>query len=390
MTTGDQIQIPCVMMRGGTSRGPFFLASDLPANPIQRDAVLLSVMGAGHDLEIDGIGGGNPLTSKVAIVGPSTVPGADVDYLFAQVKVTERTVDTSPNCGNMLAAVAPFAIEAGLVKAQDGITSVRIHNVNTRKLIEARVLTPDGRVTYEGDAAIDGVPGTASPIQLAFLNAAGSKTGRLLPTGQATDWIDGVEVSCIDAATPVMLVRAADLGKSGFEAANTYCTDRTFMTRLESLRIEAGRRMGFPNAADLVIPKPVLIAPAVNGGTLSARYFMPHDCHRALAVTGAVAVATACVTHGTIAAAMTGPIALPADITIEHPSGRIAVRLEPDKDQAAPVASIQRTARKLFEGAVFARHSHMPCEIAPVRRTMGLESAFLQPAPQPFAAGPRP
>ena len=187
MATGDQIQIPCVMMRGGTSRGPFFLASDLPADPNQRDALLLSIMGAGHDLEIDGIGGGNPLTSKVAIVGPSTVPGADVDYLFAQVKVTERTVDTSPNCGNMLAAVAPFAIEAGLVRARDGITSVRIHNVNTRKLIEARVLTPDGKVTYEGDAAIDGVPGTASPIQLAFMNAAGSKTGRLLPTGLAAE-----------------------------------------------------------------------------------------------------------------------------------------------------------------------------------------------------------
>jgi 2-methylaconitate cis-trans-isomerase PrpF len=364
MTTGDQIQIPCVMMRGGTSRGPFFLASDLPADPNQRDALLLSIMGAGHDLEIDGIGGGNPLTSKVAIVGPSTVPGADVDYLFAQVKVTERTVDTSPNCGNMLAAVAPFAIEAGLVRARDGVTSVRIHNVNTRKLIEARVLTPDGKVTYEGGAAIDGVPGTASPIQLAFMNAAGSKTGRLLPTGMAAERIDGIEVSCIDAATPIMLVRAADLGKSGFEAANSYGADPAFMARLESLRVEAGRRMGFPNAADLVIPKPVLIAPAVNGGTLSARYFMPHDCHRALAITGAVAVATACVTPGTIAADMAGPIALPDDITIEHPSGRITVRLEPNSRQAAPVASVQRTARKLFEGAVFARRSHMPREVA--------------------------
>jgi 2-methylaconitate cis-trans-isomerase PrpF len=368
MAISDQIQIPCVMMRGGTSRGPFFLASDLPADPNYRDAVLLSIMGAGHDLEIDGIGGGNPLTSKVAIVGPSTVPGADVDYLFAQVRVTERTVDTSPNCGNMLSAVAPFAIEAGLVRARDGITPVRIHNVNTRKLIEARVRTPEGKVTYEGDAAIDGVPGTASPIQLAFMNAAGSKTGKLLPTGVPVEQIDGIEVSCIDAATPIMLVRAADLGKSGFEAANSYCLDRAFMARLESLRIEAGRRMGFPNAADLVIPKPVLIAPAVSGGTLSARYFMPHDCHRALAVTGAVATATACVTPGTIAASMVGPIALPDDITIEHPSGRITVRLEvaPELETplAAPVASVQRTARKLFEGAVFARRSHMPREAA--------------------------
>ena len=266
MTTGDQIQIPCVMMRGGTSRGPFFLASDLPSDPNQRDAVLLSVMGAGHELQIDGIGGGNPLTSKVAIVGPSTVPGADVDYLFAQVKVTERSVDTSPNCGNMLAAVAPFAIEAGLVKAQDGVTSVRIHNVNTRKLIEARILTPGRHVAYEGDAAIDGVPGTAAPIQLAFLNAAGAKTGKLLPTGHAIDVIDGVEVSCVDAATPVMLVRGGRPRQVRVRGGESYCTDRAFMTRLESLRIEAGRRMGFANAADLVIPKPVLIAPAVNGG----------------------------------------------------------------------------------------------------------------------------
>ena len=364
MATGDQIQIPCVMMRGGTSRGPFFLASDLPADPHHRDAVLLSVMGAGHDLEIDGIGGGNPLTSKVAIVGPSTVPGADVDYLFAQVRVRDRIVDTSPNCGNMLAAVGPFAIESGLVMPAEGLTRIRIHNVNTGKLIEARVVTPGGQVVYEGGASIDGVPGTAAPIQLAFLDAAGSKTGRLLPTGAAVDLINGVEVSCVDAATPVMLVRASDLGRSGLEAAGSYHTDPIFMAKLEAMRIEAGRRMGFPDAASLVIPKPVLIAPAVTGGTLVTRYFMPHECHRALAVTGAVAAATACVTPGTVAASLAGPISLPNDITLEHPSGRIVVRLEGGTQQAAPVASVQRTARKLFEGAVFARRSHMPREAA--------------------------
>lgn len=356
----DQIRIPCVMMRGGTSRGPFFLASDLPSDPVDRDTLLLSVMGAGHELEIDGIGGGNPLTSKVAIVGPATVTGADVDYLFAQVRIGERTVDTSPNCGNMLAAVGPFAIEAGLVPAADGLTRVRIHNVNTGKLIEARVVTPGGRVTYEGDASIDGVPGTASPIRLAFLNAAGAKTGRLLPTGAPVERIDGIEVSCIDAATPVMLVRAADLGKSGVEPADAYRTDRAFMARLEAMRVEAGRRMGFADVTSLVIPKPVLIAPARAGGTLTTRYFMPHDCHRALAVTGAVAVATACITPGTITASLTGTIALPGEIRLEHPSGRIAVHLEPGPGRSEPVASIQRTARRLFEGAVFARRSHLP------------------------------
>jgi len=366
MALSDQIRIPCVMMRGGTSRGPFFLASDLPADPHHRDAVLLSVMGAGHDLEIDGIGGGNPLTSKVAIVGPASVPGADVDYLFAQVRVRDRIVDTSPNCGNMLAAVGPFAIEAGLVRPTEGLTRIRIHNVNTGKLIEARVMTPGGHVVYEGGASIDGVPGTAAPIQLAFLDAAGAKTGRLLPTGAPVDLINGIEVSCVDAATPVMLVRASDLGRSGLEAAGSYHTDPIFMAKLEAMRIEAGRRMGFPDAASLVIPKPVLIAPAATGGTLVTRYFMPHECHRALAVTGAIAAATACVTPGTIAASLAGPTYLPTDITLEHPSGRIVVRLEPGGGRSGPVASVQRTARRIFEGAVFARRSHLPHDM---RRT---------------------
>jgi 2-methylaconitate cis-trans-isomerase PrpF len=356
----NQIRIPCVMMRGGTSRGPFFLAADLPSDPAHRDAILLSVMGAGHDLGIDGIGGGHPLTSKAAIVGPASVPGADVDYLFAQVSIRERRVDTSPNCGNMLTAVGPFAIEAALVPASDGITTVRIHNVNTGKLIEARVMTPGGRVTYEGETAIDGVPGTAAPIRLFFLDVAGAKTGRLLPTGVPVERIDGIEVSCVDAATPIMLVRAADLGKSGREAADSYRTDQAFTAQLEAMRIEAGQRMGFPDAATMVIPKPVLIAPAVCGGTLSVRYFMPRDCHRALAITGAIATATACVTSGTVAASLAGSFTPPDEVTLEHPLGRLSVWLEPAAGRPAPIAIVQGTARRLFEGAVFARPSDLP------------------------------
>lgn len=357
-----QIGIPCVMMRGGTSRGPFFLASDLPALPAERDALLLSVMGAGNDLGIDGIGGGNPLTSKVAIVGPATRAGADVDYLFAQVRVQEGVVDTSPNCGNMLAAVGPFAIESGLVPAANGVTVVRIHNVNTGKLIEARIQTPGGQVAYEGEAVIDGVPGTAAPIHLAFLDAAGANTGRLLPTGSPVDLIDGIPVSCVDAAIPVMLVRAADLGKTGYEPVDSFRSDRVFMARLEALRVEAGRRMGFPNAAGMVIPKPVLLAPPTRGGTLTVRYFMPHDCHRAMAITGAVATATACTIPETVAATLVGRFTMPGDITFEHPAGRLTVRLEAGRleaadGQSAPTASILRTARRLFEGTVFARPS---------------------------------
>src|SRR5947209_3680586 len=224
----DLMRIPCVLMRGGTSRGPYFLASDLPADPQARDQALLAVMGSGHWLEIDGIGGGNPLTSKVAIVSPSKQPGADVDYLFAQVKVEERVVDTSPNCGNMLAGVGPFAIEAGLIPAQAGTTTVRIYNVNTRRLIEARVATPNQTVTYDGDAAIDGVPGTAAPVHLAFLGAAGSKTGKLLPTGSPVDSIEGVEVSCVDAAMPVVIARAVEFGKSGYETVSELNADKAF------------------------------------------------------------------------------------------------------------------------------------------------------------------
>ena len=348
-------RIPCTLMRGGTSRGPFFLASHLPRDPAKRDALLISAMGAGHELQVDGIGGGNPLTSKVAIVGPASVSGADVDYLFAQVKVAERVVDTSPNCGNMLSAVGPFAIEAGLVCAHDGTTIVRIHNVNTGKIIEARVATPDGRVSYEGDTGIDGVPGSAAPAHLAFADAAGAKTGKLLPTGQATDRILGVEVTCIDAAMPLVIVRAGDLGKTGYESPAELDADAPFLARLEAIRIAAGERKGLKNVAQSVIPKPVLIAAPRNGGTIAARYFMPASCHKAFAITGAVGLSTACVTSGTVAAALAGAIQLPRTVAIEHPSGRLEISLERQAGRSEPVASLVRTARRLFEGAVFAR-----------------------------------
>lgn len=348
-------RIPCTLMRGGTSRGPFFLASHLPRDPHKRDTLLISAMGSGHELQVDGIGGGNPLTSKVAIVGPASVPGADVDYLFAQVKVTELVVDTSPNCGNMLSAVGPFAIEAGLVCGQDGVTIVRIHNVNTGKIIEAKVTTPDGRVSYEGDTVIDGVPGSAAPVHLAFADAAGAKTGKLLPTGAATDHILGVDVTCIDAAMPLVIMRASDLGKTGYETPAELDADAAFMQRLETIRIAAGERMGLKNVAQSVIPKPVLIAAPRNGGTVAARYFMPASCHKAFAITGAVGLSTACVTPGTVAAAQVGAIELPRIVAIEHPSGRLEISLERQADRSEPVASLVRTARRLFEGAVFAR-----------------------------------
>lgn len=349
----DLLKIPCVLMRGGTSRGPFFLASDLPSDRGERDAALLSIMGSGHPLQIDGIGGGNPVTSKVAIIGSPSVPGADIDYLFAQVRTDRQYVDYSPNCGNMLAAVGPFAIEAGLVRAGEVETLVRIHNVNTGKLIEAKVPTRGNEVIYLGDASIDGVPGLAAPISLTFVDAAGAKTGKLLPTGRATDEIDGVQVTAIDCAIPMVLMRSSDLGVTGYEDAQTLSKDRDLIARMAKIRTEAGALMGMGDVSDMVIPKPVLVSPGRVGGTLSVRYFMPNDCHPALATTGAVGIATAAVTDGTIAAEIAGHPEVPTQIRIEHPAGRLDVQLE--MRQGAIVAGLVRTARRLFEGYVFAK-----------------------------------
>jgi 2-methylaconitate cis-trans-isomerase PrpF len=350
--------IPCVLMRGGTSRGPYFRGEDLPQDPVLRDQVLARIMGSGHELQIDGIGGGHPLTSKIAIVGRSQRPDADVDYLFAQAGVTEGVIDTSPNCGNMLAGVGPFAIEADLVPATDPETRIRIHNVNTGKLIEAIVQTPGGTVVYEGTAAIDGVPGTAAPIRLSFLDAAGAKTGRLLPTGKVRDRILGVEASCIDMAMPLVILRAADLGKTGHERPSELDADSAFFERLEAIRREAGALMGLGDVGGRVIPKPVLVSEPRAGGTLAVRYFTPGACHRSLAATGAIGIATACVTPGSLAHEIAGPSSSDptAQIMIEHPAGRIPIELElaaPGTEIPVLRASLVRTARRLFAGSVF-------------------------------------
>ncbi|MCL6705825.1 4-oxalomesaconate tautomerase [Pseudomonas sp. R2.Fl] len=349
----DLLKIPCVLMRGGTSRGPFFLASDLPRDQAEKDAALLSIMGSGHPLQIDGIGGGNPVTSKVAIIGPSEVEGADIDYLFAQVRTDRQYVDYSPNCGNMLAAVGPFAIEAGLVQAKGQHTLVRIHNVNTGKSIEAKVPTRGNEVVYLGDASIDGVPGLAAPIALTFVDAAGAKTGKLLPTGSPMDVIDDVEVTAIDCAMPMVLMRAADLGVTGYESPQELTANRELIERMNRIRVKAGAMMGMGDVTDMVIPKPVLISPARKGGTLSVRYFMPNDCHPALATTGAVGIATAAVTEGSIAFEQAGRPTVPAQIQIEHPAGRLDVQLE--MRNGAITAGLLRTARRLFEGYAFAK-----------------------------------
>ncbi|MGE8501246.1 MAG: 4-oxalomesaconate tautomerase [Pseudomonas sp.] len=356
--------IPCMIMRGGTSRGPFIRMSDLPESLEARSQILLDLMGAGHPLQVDGIGGGNSLTSKVAMVGPSSRSDADVDYLFAQVDVSERSVDYTPNCGNMLSAVGPFSIETGLVSPTYEQTRVRVFNVNTQRIIECLVPTPNGRVAYEGNTAISGVPGSAAGIQLSFLDVAGAKTGKLLPTGNACDRIDGIEVSCVDAATPVVILRASDLGVDGHAAPATLDANPEMLRRLEGIRREAGLRMGMGDVSQSVLPKPILISAAAEGdATLCARYFVPQRCHKALAVTGAIALGAALNLPGSVANRVARDAGRLLEgqvleaIRIEHPSGHLDIRVGLRDGNPRDIArvSLIRTARKIMDGHLFYR-----------------------------------
>ncbi len=353
-----QIGIPCILMRGGTSKGPYFRMEDLPSDPMQRDRFLLAAMGSPDIRQIDGIGGADTLTSKVAMVGPSDREGVDVDYLFAQVSVDKALVDTAPSCGNILAGVGPFAIERGMVSPTGPETRVVIYNVNTDSRIEAVVQTPEGFVEYDGDTSIDGVPGTAAAIRLNFMDIVGSKTGALLPTGHAREEIDGVPVTLVDVSVPMMILRAADLGKTGYETPAELDADRVFFERLERLRLEAGRRMGLGDVADKVIPKVAMLAPARTGGVVAARYFVPHKTHAAFAVTGGLCVATCAVLEGSVSDDIASrPEGDDRMITIEHPAGVFEVALATSGsgvDLQVRSGGVIRTARKLMAGEVYA------------------------------------
>jgi 4-oxalomesaconate tautomerase len=347
--------IPCLFMRGGTSRGPFFLESDLPADPALRDRVLLAVMGSPDLRQIDGLGGADPLTSKVAIVARSERPGVDLEFLFAQVLIKEPRVDTTPNCGNMLAAVAPFAIERGLVAARAPETTVRVLTRNTGTLSDITVQTPGGQISYEGDARIDGCPGTSSPIRISFLETAGSVCKSLLPTGHIVDEFEGVKVTCIDNGMPVAIVAASDLGRTGYESRDELNQDRELKQRLEAIRLAAGPAMNLGDVSRKVVPKMTLVAPARAGGSLCTRTFIPHDCHSAVGVLGAVTVATAAVLDGSVARAVSVvPQGLVKLISVEHPTGEFSVELEVDPADPGTVtrAALLRTARLIMRGDV--------------------------------------
>ncbi len=384
-------------MRGGTSRGPFFAAEDLPDDPALRDAVLAAVMGSPTGRQIDGLGGGTTVTSKVAVVGPSAHPDADVDYLFAQIDPVWGTVDTKPICGNMLVGVGPFAIETGLVQAGDPTTSLVVHNVNTDSFIDVDCCTPGGELTYDGDCAIDGVDGTAAPVDVRFRGIEGSVTGSMLPTGCAVETITAggveVEATLIDVAMPMVLVRAVDLGRTGHEAPSELDGDAEFTATMEAIRREAGQRMGLGDVSRSVVPKFGLLSAARDSGTITSRYFTPTQCHPAHAVSGGICVAAATAVPGTVVASLIDGQAAslkvpgtaadsPAQesagwtagdvrhdveeqrgVTIEHPSGllEVALRTERRADSIRVLSGgVTRTARKIMSGTV-----HVPGAVWP-------------------------
>lgn len=349
-----QISIPYHFMRGGTSRGPYFKKTDLPENRDELTQVLLSIIGAGSPLNIDGIGGGNAVTTKVAILSRSNDPSADIDYFFAQVSVEDQMVDYAPTCGNILVGVGPAAIEMGLVHAKDGETTVRIRAVNTGALVHAVIKTPNGSVQYDGDFSIDGVPGTSSPIDLNFFEVVGSKTGKMFPTGNSIDHILGKEVTCIDVTMPMMIVRAIDFGLTGYETAQEINENKDLFKTLEAMRLLAGRKMGLGDVTKSVIPKIGLVSPAQNGAHMSARYLMPWSCHPSLAVTGSQCLAACMIAPDTVI----GDIALavdtsPSDVRIEHPMGESIVHVVFENGQAGydfVSAGVTRTARLIARG----------------------------------------
>ncbi|HEV7433344.1 MAG TPA: 4-oxalomesaconate tautomerase [Pseudorhizobium sp.] len=344
--------IPCLWMRGGTSKAAVFLASDLPAEPTERNSLLLRVMGSPDPRQVDGIGGGDPLASKVAILSPSTRADADVDYLFLQVFVDQLVVTDAQGCGNILAAVGPAAIERGLVTAGDDLTPVRIHMLNTGEVSLAQVSTPGGRVSYLGDARIDGVPGRHAPIPLLFQNTEGSMCGALLPTGKARDVIDGIECTLIDNGMPVVILRASDFDLTGRENRETLDGNTALKARLERLRRAVGPYMNLGDVRDKSVPKMTLVSPPGTGGTINTRSFIPHRCHASIGVFAAVSVATACTLTKSVAAELAQ---LPEDerFLVEHPTGATEVLVRRNSLGGIEGIGTLRTARKLFDGQVY-------------------------------------
>lgn len=353
--------IPCSLFRGGTSKGLFFLKEQLPASTAARDALLLALLGSPDERQIDGLGGAHPLTSKVAVISRSARDDADIDYLFLQVQVDKAVVSDGQNCGNILAAVGPFAIEQGLITAASTYTDVRIHMVNTATLAVARIETPAGKVNYQGKARIDGVPGTAAPVLLDFQDIAGSSCGALFPTGKALEQIAGIDVTCIDNGMPVVILPAAQLGLTGYESPAELEANPPLRQQLEHIRLLAGVQMGLGDVSQQTVPKLTLVSHAVKGGTINTRTFIPHRVHEAIGVLGSVSVATACALQGTVASQL---VTTPfhdgvVHIQVEHPTGEFQVEMEISGSTSLDTYQVQRaallrTARLLMRGEAYA------------------------------------
>jgi 4-oxalomesaconate tautomerase len=342
----------CMWMRGGTSKGGYFLKDDLPAD---RDAFLLSVMGSPDINQIDGMGGADPLTSKVAVVSKSARDGVDVDYLFLQVFVDQAILSDAQNCGNILAGVGPFAIERGLVAATGDETQVTIFMENTGQVAVATVQTPGGVVTYMGYAKIDGVPGSHAPIPLEFRGTAGSSCGALLPTGNAVDVVNGIPVTLIDNGMPCVVMKASDVGITGYEDRDTLDDNTNLKAKIEAIRLAVGERMNLGDVREKSVPKMMLVAQPRNGGAVTVRSFIPHRAHATIGVLGAVSVATACLIPGSPAAEVARiPGGSRKLLSVEHPTGEMSCVLELDESGAVKSAALLRTARKLMDGMVFA------------------------------------
>ena len=344
----------CMWMRGGTSKGGYFLAIDLPADEGARNELLLRAMGSPDTRQIDGMGGANPLTSKVAVVSASDRDDADVDYLFLQVFVDQAIVTDAQNCGNILAGVGGFAIERGLVTAGKGVTDVRIFMRNTGQVATASIATPGGAVTYAGDEAIDGVPGTSAPVPLVFDDVAGSMCGALLPTGNQMDVVAGVEVTMIDNGMPIVVLRAADMGITGYERPAELDADDALKARIEALRLACGPLMNLGDVREKSVPKMTMVAPAQDGGAFMTRSFIPHKCHDTIGVFAAVSAATASLLPDSPVAAMAAvPDGARKMMAVEHPNGATACVLHCDASGQVQKAGMVRTARKLFDGMIF-------------------------------------
>lgn len=357
--TGRQAEvegIPCMLLRGGTSKGAYFVAADLPSDRAERDDLLLRIMGSPDPQQMDGIGGAHPLTSKVAVVAPSAHPDADVDYLFLQVAVDRASVSEDQTCGNILAGVGPFAIERGLVAPRPDRTPVRIRMVNTGGVATADVATPGGRVAYAGSTRISGVPRPAAEIPIAFAATEGSTCGALLPSGRVTDQVDGLAVTLVDNGMPVVVVRADALGIAGDEPPSVLEGDPGLRARIEAVRLASGRLMGLGDVSGSPVPKVSIVSPPRDGGTLTTRTFIPHRCHPAIGVLGALTVATAVELEGSVAAEVAGARLDEGTIRVEHPTGSFDVRVDLRRDSDgwhAERSHLIRTARRLFDGRVF-------------------------------------